>query len=209
MAYIKVIFITISKSTSIYHYQKCSKVIVIQTLLIFSRLLCCSVVPHNLIWSCLLSFVLAVRNTRLPVFMMITSVRYPVQVFIRVPFMENCLMLFSWLHRSYWIWCKGREGHSDKVPFLSQPTKGASYQYDLSLLVLTSVAALSYCLPVSFSTEFILLKATFHTMEESQFLKWGHNPLNPEWSNSFTQIVQRYSAPDTYSVPSVFVFEHL
>lgn len=55
----------------------------------------------------------------------------------------------------------GGEGHSGKVSFQSQPTKGASYQHDLSALMLTLIAGLSYYLSVSFSSKFIRLKATF------------------------------------------------
>lgn len=76
----------------------------------------------------------------------------------------------------------GGEGHSGKVSFPSQPTKGASYQHDLSALMLTLIADLSYYLSVSFSSKFIPLKATFYTIEGSQCLKWKHNPLIPERS---------------------------
>lgn len=63
------------------------------------------------------------------------------------------------------------------MSFPSQPTKGACYQYDLSALMLTLIAGLSYYLSVSFSSRFNLLKATFHTIGESQCLKWKHKIL--------------------------------
>lgn len=117
---IKDVFVTISKSTFSYHYQK----MIIRhsnfsISLMFSLLQCDSMLLQ--LSACLL---LSCGNPQaFSLYLNTSTVRFPVQALNRLSFMEIGLMFFSWLRRSYRIWCWVEKATVVKCRFHHSPPR--------------------------------------------------------------------------------------